>query len=359
MLDLGIVLVSYNVCDLLRDCLRSVLANQGISFSICVVDNDSADGSADMVAREFPQTHLIRNRNTGYAAGNNLGLRAFGFRDQPDPTFNLQSFDFAQDRPPTSNLQPPISNLQFPISNQPRYALLLNPDTVVPSDTFSRVVSYMDRHPDVGALGVKLVRQDGSLDLACRRAFPTPEVSFYRFSGLSRLFPRSPRFGRYNMTFLDPDQSAEVDSVVGAFMLVRAQAIEQAGLLDEAFWMYGEDLDWAFCIKQCGWKVMYVPEVTVLHVKRAASMGSARAKSEFQRAMWLFYHKHYRATTPRWLDVLVRLGIGLRGGRRLMREMCLTPGPSPDDGTAVVRRGERDSPSPEARGSASGEGAGG
>ena len=299
MSALGIVLVSYNVCDLLRDCLRSVLANQGISFSICVVDNDSADGSADMVAREFPQTHLIRNRNTGYAAGNNLGLRAFGFRDQPDPT----------------------SNLQPPISNKPRYALLLNPDTVVPSDTFSRVVSYMDRHPDVGALGVKLVRQDGSLDLACRRAFPTPEVSFYRFSGLSRLFPRSPRFGRYNMTFLDPDQSAEVDSVVGAFMLVRAQAIEQAGLLDEAFWMYGEDLDWAFRIKQCGWKVMYVPEVTVLHVKRAASMGSARAKSEFQRAMWLFYHKHYRATTPRWLDVLVRLGIGLRGGRRLMREM--------------------------------------
>jgi len=327
MLDLGIVIVSYNVCDLLRDCLRSALANQGISFSVCVVDNDSADGSADMVTREFPQIHLIRNRNTGYAAGNNLGLRAFGFRDQPDPT----------------------SNLQPPISNKPRYVLLLNPDTVVPFDTFSRVVSYMDAHPDVGVLGVKLVRQDGSLDLACRRAFPTPEVSFYRFSGLSRLFPRSPRFGRYNMTFLDPDQSAEVDSVVGAFMLARAQAIEQAGLLDEAFWMYGEDLDWAFRIKQCGWKVMYVPEVTVLHVKRAASTGSAQAKYEFQRAMWLFYQKHYRATTPRWLDVLVRLGIGLRGGRRLMREMCLTPGPSPDDGTAVVRRGERDSPSPEAR----------
>ncbi|MGH2594152.1 MAG: glycosyltransferase family 2 protein [Anaerolineae bacterium] len=319
MLDLGIVIVSYNVCDWLRDCLRSALANQGISFSICVVDNDSADGSADRVAREFPQTHLIRNRNTGYAAGNNLGLKYFGFSEAPNPTSNpstslrtgLQSFDFAQDRPPTSN--------------KPRYALLLNPDTVVPSDTFSRVVSYMDMHPDVGALGVKLVRQDGSLDLACRRAFPTPAVSFYRFSGLSKMFPRSPRFGRYNMTFLDPDQAAEVDSVVGAFMLVRAQAIEQAGLLDEAFWMYGEDLDWAFRIKQCGWKVMYVPEVTVLHVKRAASTGSARATYEFQRAMWLFYHKHYRATTPRWLDVLVRLGIGLRGGRRLMREIFNPP----------------------------------
>ncbi len=302
MLDLGIVIVSYNVCDLLRACLQSALANHSLTFSICVVDNDSPDGSADMVAREFPPIHLIRNRNSGYAAGNNLGLRHFGFSDLPHPT---------------SNFQPPTSNL-------PRHALLLNPDTVVPPDAFSRAVAYLDTHPDAGVLGVKLVRQDGTLDLACRRAFPTPEVSFYRFSGLGRLFPRSRRFGRYNMTFLDPDRPAEVDSVVGAFMMVRGHVVEQIGLLDETFWMYGEDLDWAYRIKQRGWKVMYVPDVTVLHVKRAASTGSARANYEFQRAMWLFYRKHYRATTPRWLDVLVRLGLGLRGGRRLMREIRAT-----------------------------------
>lgn len=295
MLDLGIVVVSYNVRDLLRNCLRSVLANEGLAFSTCVVDNDSPDDSAGMVAREFPQVHLVRAANNGYAAGNNLGLRHFAFgASMPDS------------RTPAST---------------PRYALLLNPDTVVPADAFARVAAYMDAHLGVGVLGVKLVRADGSLDLACRRAFPTPEVSFYRFSQLSRLFPRSPRFGRYNMTYLDPDQTAEIDSVVGAFMLVRAEAIAQAGLLDEAFWMYGEDLDWAYRIKQRGWQVVYYPEVSVLHLKRSSSTGSARARYEFQRAMWLFYRKHYRATTPRWLDALVRLGIGLRGGRRLIAEM--------------------------------------
>ncbi len=299
MLDLAVVIVSYNVRDLLRDCLNSVLANHGAAFSVCLVDNGSPDGSADMVGREFPQVHLIRAGNNGYAAGNNLGLRHFGYGETPHPT---------------SNLQPPTSNL-------PRYALLLNPDTVVPQDAFARVVAYADAHPDVGVLGVKLVRADGSLDLACRRAFPTPEVSFYRFSGLSKLFPTSPRFGRYNMTFLDPDQPAEVDSVVGAFMLVRREAIQQAGLMDETFWMYGEDLDWAYRIKARGWKVRYWPGVSVRHIKRAASAGSARARYEFQRAMWLFYRKHYQAATPGWLDALVRLGIGLRGGPRLRAEM--------------------------------------
>ncbi|HET7089078.1 MAG TPA: glycosyltransferase family 2 protein [Anaerolineae bacterium] len=313
MLDLAVVIVSYTVRDLLRDCLRSALANEGLAFSICVVDNDSPDGSADMVEREFPQIHLVRNSNSGYAAGNNLGLRYFGFGETPNPTSNLQL--------PTSNLQSPISNPQVPTATSPRYALLLNPDTLVPPDAFARVVAYMDAHPDIGVLGVKLVRADGSLDLACRRSFPTPEVSFYRLAGLSKLFPRSPRFGRYNMTFLDPDQHAEVDSVVGAFMLVRGEAIAQAGLLDETFWMYGEDLDWAYRIKQRGWKVLYYPEVTVLHLKRSSSAGSARARYEFQRAMWVFYCKHYRAATPRWLDALVRLGLGLRGGRRLLAEM--------------------------------------
>jgi len=300
MLDLGIVIVSYNVCDLLCDCLKSALANKGVSFSVCVVDNDSPDGSADRVEREFPHVHLIRNVNSGYAAGNNLGLRHFGFADRPS-SFVLHPSSF------------------------PRYALLLNPDTVLPADAFARVVRYMDEHPDTGVLGVKLVRSDGSLDLACRRSFPTPEVSFYRFSGLSRLFPKSPRFGRYNMTFLDPDRAAEVDSVVGAFMLVRAEAIQQAGLLDETFWMYGEDLDWAYRIRQHGWKVMYWPEVTVLHIKRAASTRSPRARYEFQRAMWLFYRKHYQASTPHWLDTLVRLGIGLRGGPCLRAEMRSHP----------------------------------
>jgi hypothetical protein len=312
MLDLAIVIVNYNVCDLLRACLKSVYASTGLSFAVCVVDNASPDDSAAMVGREFPQAHLIRNvENTGYAAANNLGLRYFGFTD---PGIG--------DREANASSQSAISNQQ---SALPRYALLLNPDTVVPPDAFARMVQLMDDYPDFGVSGPKLVRLDGSLDLACRRGFPSVEVSFWRLTKLSKIFPRSRRFGRYNMTYLDPDQPAEIDSVVGAFMLVRREAIVQAGLLDEIFWMYGEDLDWAYRIKQRGWKVYYYPAVVVTHVKRASSSqdnaGAAKAKYEFDRAMWLFYRKHYQAQTAAPIDWLVKFGLGVKGGAPLKAEM--------------------------------------
>jgi GT2 family glycosyltransferase len=201
----------------------------------------------------------------------------------------------------------------------------LNPDTVVPSDAFAQMMRLMDDHPNFGVSGPKLVRLDGSLDLACRRGFPSVEVSLWRLTKLSKIFPRSKRFGRYNMTYLDPDQPAEIDSVVGAFMLVRREAIEQAGLLDEIFWMYGEDLDWAYRIKQLGWKVYYYPKVVVTHIKRASSgqdnAGAAKAKYEFDRAMWLFYRKHYQAATPGPIDWLVKFGLGLKGGAALRAEI--------------------------------------
>ncbi len=273
--DLGIVIVNYNTRDLLRRCLETVFASEGVSFRLCVVDNASTDGSAAMVARDFPQAHLIANEeNLGYPAANNQGLRAMGFeRGQ---------------------------------RGEARYALLLNPDTELPPDALAKMTAFLDAHPEAGIAGPRLVRPDGSLDLACRRAFPSPEVSFYRLTGLSRLFPRSRRFGRYNLTYLPEDETAEVDSVVGAYMQVRAEAIEQVGLLDESFFMYGEDLDWAFRVKAAGWKVYYYPEVTVLHVKRASSRRSGRAQVEFWRAMEVFYRKHYEAQTPRpvhWLII--------------------------------------------------------
>ena len=323
MFDLAIVIVNYNVCDLLRNCLTSVFASKGVTCEVCVVDNASPDDSPDMVAREFPQVHLIRNAdNLGYAAANNLGLRYFGFSDQGTGIGNQGpgTKDQTGVPCPTSNFQPPTSNLQLP-----PYALLLNPDTVVPPDAFAHMIKLMDDHVDFGVSGPKLVRLDGSLDLACRRGFPTVEVSFWRLTKLSKVFPHNRRFGRYNMTYLDPDQAAEIDAVVGAFMLVRREAITQAGLLDEIFWMYGEDLDWAYRIKQCGWKVYYYPQVVVQHIKRASSgqdnIGAAKAKYEFDRAMWLFYRKHYRADTARLIDWLVRLGLGLKGGARLRAEL--------------------------------------
>jgi hypothetical protein len=171
------------------------------------------------------------------------------------------------------------------------------------------MLAYVDARPRCGAAGPKLVLPNGDLDLACRRSFPSPEISFYRLTGLSRVFPRSRLFGRYNLTYLSPDLETEVDSVVGAFMLVRREAIAQAGLLDESFWMYGEDLDWAFAIKQAGWQIRYNPAVTVVHVKRAASRQSQRAQIAFHEAMLYFYNKHYATSTPPPLGWLVVLGI--------------------------------------------------
>ena len=273
-MDLGIVVVSYNTCDLLRRCLTTVYASRGLAFRLCVVDNASPDASAEMVAREFPQAVLIANEeNVGYPAANNQGLRALGFEQGQ--------------------------------AGGPRYALLLNPDTEVQPTTLAQTVAFMDAHSELGILGPKLVRPDGSLDLACRRSFPSPEISFYQLTGLARLFPQSRRFGRYNLTYLDPDQGVEVDAVVGAFMLVRRAAITAVGLLDESFFMYGEDLDWAYQIKAAGWKVYYYPEVTVLHVKRAASRQSARAQIEFWRSMEIFYRKHYAVQTAGWVHGLI------------------------------------------------------
>jgi len=146
-------------------------------------------------------------------------------------------------------------------------------------------------------------------------------ISIYHFSGLGKLFPDSPRFARYNMTYLSPDVETEVDSVVGAYMQVRREAIDAVGLLDEVFFMYGEDIDWAFRIKNAGWKIVYHPQVEVKHVKRAASKQSQRAQYEFWRAMLIFYRKHYRATTPLLLHSLIMMGLLVKGGRGLWTEM--------------------------------------
>lgn len=284
MLDLGIVIVSWNVSKLLKQCLSSVFAQQGnLSTHVIVVDNASQDGSTSMVQSNFPKVEVIQSENNlGYSAANNLGLKSLGF---------------------TGNTVPLC-----------RYVLLLNPDTDLPPHALSEMVAYLAERPELGVAGPKLVLPDGSLDLACRRSFPSPSVSFWHFTGLAKLFPKSQRFGQYNMTHIDPDLEIEVDSVVGAFMLVRSEVIETVGLLDERFFMYGEDLDWAFRIRKEGWRVRYNPAVVVQHVKRASSVQSKRARQEFYRAMHLFYLKHYRKQTSTWLHYLIVFGILLKGG---------------------------------------------
>lgn len=303
--DLGIVIVNYNTRQDLASCLDSIAASDGrYAYDTVVVDNGSQDGSADLVRQQYPWARLlVSERNGGYAYANNLGLALLGYGAQSEPRSEMEHTHQAVAARPAV----------------PRYALLLNPDTVLPPDALDAMLTYLDAHPEVGVAGPRLVRRDGSLDRACRRGFPTPSVSFYHLIGLGRLFPRSPRFGRYNMTYLDEHVETAVDAVVGAFMLIRSQALEQAGLLDESFFMYGEDLDLCYRIKQHGWQVQYHPQVTVLHIKGASSRkNSLRATMAFYDAMKIFHDKHYRAVTPRVVNWAVDLGVALLRAKALL-----------------------------------------
>ena len=195
MTTIAVVIVNYNTRDYLHRCLASIPTGEA---EVIVVDNASPDGSAEMVAVEFPAVHLIANRvNSGFSTGNNDGLRWFGFGVE-------------------------LGDNAAPLA---RYALLLNPDTLVPPTSLAAMVRFMDERPQIGVAGPRLRRLDGSLDRACRRSFPTPQVSFYRMVGLSKLFPNSRRFNAYNMAFFAEDAVHPVDSVVGAFMLLRREAI--------------------------------------------------------------------------------------------------------------------------------------
>lgn len=284
---LAVIVVTHNVKDLLRGCLRSVSASVApFAFDVYVVDTGT-DGSAAAVRREFPRAVVIEAPdNPGYAAANNLGLRrATG-----------------------------------------EYRLLLNPDTVVPPDALARAVARMDEDSTIGVLGAKLVRGDGALDLACRRAFPTPRNALFHFLRLPRLFPRNATLGEYNLTYRDPDAAYDVDSVVGAFMLLRREALDAVGLLDETFWMYGEDLDLCWRIKHAGWRTYYYPRVVVQHLKGQSSKArSLRCTYEFFRAMHVFYRKHYAPWSPAPLNALVTTGIVAIGAASLLADRLRLP----------------------------------
>jgi N-acetylglucosaminyl-diphospho-decaprenol L-rhamnosyltransferase len=270
----AVVIVSFNVRDLLASCLTSLGGGGDPDLEIVVVDNASSDGSADTVRAAFPAVRVIQNaENRGFAAASNQGTAATGAP----------------------------------------YVLSLNPDTVVSPSAVARLRDYLDAHQDVGAVGPKIVRPDGSLDLAARRSFPTPGVAFFRITRLSRVFPHSPTAARYNLTFRGVDEVQEIDAGTGACLLFRRAALDQVGLFDEAFFMYGEDLDLCYRLKRAGWKVMYVPQAQIVHVKGASSrQRSQRMIREFHRAMTLFFRKHYRATTPAPVAALVYGGIQLR-----------------------------------------------
>ena len=249
------------------------------------MDNNSGDDSANHFAIRFPESEVLKSdRNLGFAGGNNLAIRSV------------------------------LADLNEDADRDDTFVLLVNSDVEVEPDTLAVCLAYMETHSNVGIVGPKVVLPDGRLDLACRRGFPTPGRAFWKLTGLAKRFPRNPRFTGYNLTHLDEDQITEVDSVMGAFMLVRLAAIDAAGLLDETFFMYGEDIDWAYRIKQHGWRVFYVPTARVRHLKGATTRRqSYRMIVEFYRAMWLFHRKHYADRTFILLNWLVSAGIVIRG----------------------------------------------
>jgi N-acetylglucosaminyl-diphospho-decaprenol L-rhamnosyltransferase len=284
--ELGVAIVSYRVPDFLRGCLESLRRAEDVDgVKVCVVDCASGDGTVEMVRREFPEVDLVASeRNLGYVGGNNVALARLREGEA-----------------------------------RPRFLLLLNPDTVVPPRALREMLDLFDRYPDLGAAGPRLHLETGELDHACKRGFPSPTTSLYHMIGLSRLFPRSRRFGRYRLTFVDERALADVDSVVGAFMLVRDDVVATVGLLDDDFFMYGEDLDWAFRIKRAGWRVVYNGRVDVLHYKRQSSRQSVRAVGEFYRAMRVFFRKHYAASTPGPLAFLIETAIRAMGTAAVVR----------------------------------------
>jgi len=275
-MDLSVVILSYNTRNLTEQVLRTVLdAASGLEVELFVVDNASRDGSADMVAEEFPQVRLLRNeRNLGFAAGNNVALRQV----------------------------------------TGRYVLLLNPDTIMRQDTLRRLVEFMDAHPEAGAAGCKILNPDGTLQLSSRRGFPTPLTAFCKMSGLSWLFPKHPVIARYNMTYLDPEEISEVEVLSGSCMMVRKKTMDQVGLLDEDYFMYGEDIDWCFRMHAAGWKIYYAPTTEIIHFKGESGRAEQMwVRYRFYEAMSIFVHKHmqhrYRFF-PLWI---LHLGIVLYG----------------------------------------------
>ncbi len=234
------IVVNFQTAEMTIDAVQSLLNSDlhGINLQILIVDNGSGDGSAAKLSQALPdQRHFQTERNLGYAGGNNVALRAL------------------------------LDDLPQDIDVDTSYVLLLNSDVIVEADALALCVDYLHRHSDTAIVGPRVTLPDGRLDLACRRSFPTPSSGFWKLTGLARRFPNSSRLSRYNLTYLDEHESAEVDSVMGAFMLIRLRAILQAGILDESFFFYGEDLDWSYRIKAHGWKIVYYPFAHVHHLK--------------------------------------------------------------------------------------------
>ena len=264
---LSIIIVSWNCRDLLSRCLDTVFAGKlEIDYEVIVVDNNSTDGTVTFTEKFSAGKVIINRENVGFARANNQALRQC----------------------------------------RGELILLLNPDTEIEPATLQVMVDFMANHPECGMAGCKVLNPDGTLQLACRRNIPGLADAFFKLSGLSRLFPRSRRFARYNLTYLPADRVSPVDAVSGSFLITRREVVDKIGPLDERFFMYGEDLDWCWRAVQAGYQNYYVPDTAIVHYHGGSSKKRpVRAAYHFYEAMYLFYDKHF---APRWSRPLVWLG---------------------------------------------------
>ena len=292
MVKLSVVIVNYNVCYFLEQALLSVrraAQKLGQPVEVFVVDNNSADGSVAMVRARFPEVILIANQdNPGFSKGNNQALcRATG-----------------------------------------EYQLLLNPDTVVEENTFRACCDFMDEHPGCGGLGVKMLDGQGHFLPESKRGLPTPAVAFYKMFGLAKLMPKSRTFGRYHLGFLDRDQTHEVEVLSGAFMLLRKAALDQVGLLDEDYFMYGEDIDLSYRLTRGGWKNYYFPGTRIIHYKgESTKRTSVNYVFVFYRAMVIFAQKHFAPGRAGLFSLLINAAIWLRAGAAVAERLLLRVAP--------------------------------
>jgi hypothetical protein len=277
-MELEVVIVSHGAEAHLRRCLASLREQPPAraEMRVTVVDSGSPDGAPAMVAREFGAVRLVRQPNIGFSAANNLALR----------------------------------------ESSADCVLLLNPDTEVHEGTLDAALARLDSDPRIGMVGVKLETESGELDHACKRSFPTPLAALAHFAGIGRGEGAGERLGQYRATQLDADDAGGVDAVNGAFMLCRAAAIREVGLLDEGYWLYMEDLDWCHRFWDAGWKVFYEPAGTALHVKGGSSAGRRAPRQEiaFHRGMGRFYRRFDAPRANPLLNAAVYAGIGAKLG---------------------------------------------
>ncbi len=284
-MKLSIIIVNYNVQYFLEQCLLSVRnASKGLSAEIFVVDNHSSDGSVEMVRQRFPEVNLIANvDNKGFSAANNQAIK----------------------------------------QSTGQYILLLNPDTVVEEDTFNKCCTFLDDHADTGALGVQMIDGKGAFLPESKRGLPTPAVAFYKIFGLSALFPKSKTFGRYHLGYLDKDKTNEVAVLSGAFMMIRKSVLDVIGLLDEDYFMYGEDIDLSYRITKAGFHNYYFPGTRIIHYKgESTKKSSINYVFVFYRAMAIFASKHFAKGNAALFSFLINFAIYIRAGAAILKRVA-------------------------------------